>query len=131
MVAGVEIFNRADCCGDRLRNLEIRAGLEPVPAGTTGRALLTQNERVGFFVGPGENGGTYKVMFSSPKLVQFITLQLMDKIWMNLNEVKVIASKTAGKHSNTSLTKSILNRFKIFLKNGLADLRLGKHNGHD
>ena len=122
MVAGVEIFNTVNCCGDRLSNLEIRAGLDPVPAGTTGQVLLTQNERVAFFAGPGENGGTYKVKFSSPKLVQFITLQLMDKNYLQLNEVKVIASKTAGKHSNISLTKSILNRFKIFLKNGLADL---------
>ena len=96
MVAGVEIFNRVNCCGDRLSNLEIRAGLDPVPAGTTGQVLLTQNERVGFFAGPGENGGTYKVKFSSPKLVQFITLQLMDKNYLQLNEVKVIASGKEG-----------------------------------
>ena len=91
MVAGIEIFNRADCCGDRLRNLEIRAGLDPVPEGTTGDVLLTQNARVGFFPGPGANGGTYKIMFATPKLVQFITLQLFDRNYLQLNEVKVIA----------------------------------------
>ena len=97
MVAGVEIFNRADCCGDRLRNVEIRAGLDFVPTGTTGQSLLEHNERVTFFAGPGKNGGTYKVMFSSPRRVQFITLQLWDQNYLNLNEVKVIASEKLGK----------------------------------
>jgi hypothetical protein len=91
MVAGVELFNRADCCGDRLRNLEIRAGFDPVPEGTTGDVLLTQNARVGYFPGPGVNGGTYEIMFATSQLVQFITLQLTDRNYLHFNEVKVIA----------------------------------------
>jgi hypothetical protein len=93
MVSAVEVFNRVDCCGDRLRMLEVRAGLDSVPAGTTGDVLLTQNERVAFFPGPGENWKTYKIKFLSPKLVQFITFQLTDDQYvnyLNLNELKVL-----------------------------------------
>eukprot|EP00091_Calanus_sinicus_P014137 TRINITY_DN31526_c0_g1_i1.p1 TRINITY_DN31526_c0_g1~~TRINITY_DN31526_c0_g1_i1.p1 ORF type:complete len:115 (-),score=13.16 TRINITY_DN31526_c0_g1_i1:33-377(-) len=42
MVAGVEIFNRVDCCGDRLKNVEIRGGLDRVPVGSTGMYFDTK-----------------------------------------------------------------------------------------
>ena len=34
MVSGIEVINRVDCCGNRLKDLEIRAGLDYVPGGT-------------------------------------------------------------------------------------------------
>ena len=98
MVSGIEVINRADCCGNRLKNLEIRAGLDSVPSGTTGNVLLKQNKRVGYFAGPGGNGETHRIMFTSPTVVKFITLQLIGRNikYLNLNEIKVLGNTNIG-----------------------------------
>ena len=70
--------------------LEIRAGMEPVRNGTTGIWLLTQNEQVGFYDGPGETGGMVKIMFTSPKLVKYVTLQITTREYLQVNEVRLL-----------------------------------------
>ena len=39
MISSVTIVNRKDCCGDRFRNVEVRAGLDQVPAGFYGQQI--------------------------------------------------------------------------------------------
>ena len=90
-VTGVEIVARGDCCEQYLRNLEIRAGSQPVPSGNV--ELLEHNERVAFWRGPGKTGKTYKIDFICPKIVEYITMQIIDNSkgdnGLHINEVTV------------------------------------------
>ena len=76
-VSVLKIVNRHGCCGNKLQNVEIRAGLNPVTSGFKG--LLTQNEKVGFFTGPGVDGGTYNITFEARLTALYVTLQIIDR----------------------------------------------------
>ena len=52
-VERVDIFNRADCCGDRLRNVEVRVAND-LP--TYGNVMFSSGALFGKFDGPGYNG---------------------------------------------------------------------------
>ena len=52
-VERVDIFNRADCCGDRLRNVEVRVAND-LP--TYGNVMFSSGSLFGKFDGPGDNG---------------------------------------------------------------------------
>ena len=98
-MTGLVIVNRADKFGWRLRNIEIRAGLSPVPSGFKG--LLTVNEKVGLFPGPGQKGKTYNINFAAATSALYVTLQITDKASiLNLNEVTVVAE---GKKSQSRI----------------------------
>ena len=88
-VTGLTIYNRVNCCGERLRNLQIRAGSVPVPEGHKGE--WTGNKKVAFFPGPGTNGGIYSIPFDEKISARYITLQIMDrsKTVLQINEVVV------------------------------------------
>merc|ERR1719206_48905 len=87
-VTGVLILNRIHCCGERLENLEIRAGMTPVDAGFRGK--LVANKKVGKFAGPGVTGQTYTIEFDEEVTAQHITLQLTDpNSILQINEIKV------------------------------------------
>merc|ERR1712106_737055 len=75
-ITGLVIVNRYECCGERLKNLEIRAGLVPVLNGF--RGLLSVNKKVGFFPGPGVTGETYNINFPATT-AQYVTLQIRDR----------------------------------------------------
>ena len=53
MVERVEIFNRADCCGDRTRNVDVRISDE-LP--TSGDQMFSGGTLLGNFAGPGTDG---------------------------------------------------------------------------
>jgi len=87
-VTGVLILNRIHCCGERLENLEIRAGMTPVDAGFRGKLVV--NKKVGEFAGPGVTGETYTIEFDEEVTAQYITLQLTDpNSILQINEIKV------------------------------------------
>ena len=87
-VSKLKIVNRQDCCGDRLKNIEIRAGVSPVPNGFKG--LLTVNEKVGLFSGPGADGQTYTINFDAATTAMYVTLQRRDRSSvLQVNEVTV------------------------------------------
>ena len=96
-VSGLEVVNEGDpgWPGERLKMVEIRAGMEPVPDGK-GMVPLKQNEKVAFFTGPGVRGKTHKIMFESPVRAQYITLQLTASKYLQINEVRVLAGKNRG-----------------------------------
>ena len=56
-LSSIHLMNRFDCCGDHLRDVEVRAGMLPV----SGKGRITINDICGKFVGPGEEGGKYTI----------------------------------------------------------------------
>ena len=63
-VQKVEIFNRADCCGDRTRNVDVRLSDE-LP--TSGSQMFSGGTLLGHFAGPGTNG--QHIIISGQKLL--------------------------------------------------------------
>ena len=65
-ITSVTIRNPLHCCGERLENLEVRAGTKND----------NTNEIVGTFAGPGVTGGRHVVRFTKPVVADFLTFQL-------------------------------------------------------
>ena len=63
------VRNRLDCCGEKLENLEVRAGTKND----------NTNEIVGTFTGPGKTGAKHVVQFKKPVYADYLTLQLKKK----------------------------------------------------
>ena len=97
LISSLTIINRQDSCWERLRNLEIRAGMEFVPEeltahkrGNNGDKLLEVNTRCGFFPGPAEKSLEGPViMFKRPTLAQYISLQILGKEFLQINGLKI------------------------------------------
>ena len=86
-ISGVEIVTRYDCCADRVRDIEVRAGMSPVPNGFKGE--LTINTKVATFVGPADaNLKTYRINFDRSVLAKYVTLQKIGgHVTLEINEV--------------------------------------------
>ena len=65
MIARIEIVNRYDCCGENLKDVVIRAGMNPLPH-TVGSGWLTINGKVGSFKGPSTSKKTENIGFGKP-----------------------------------------------------------------
>merc|ERR1719244_491752 len=88
-IQGVEIVTRPGCCADRVRNIEFRAGMDPVTNGFKGK--LTVNTKVATFVGPSDgNLKTYRVDFDESVLAKYVTLQKMEAGYLEINEIRMI-----------------------------------------
>ena len=89
-ISGVEIVTRYGCCADRVRDIEVRAGMDPVPNGFKGR--LTINTKVATFVGPADaNLKTYRINFDRSILAKYVTLQRIGEgVNLEINEVTMI-----------------------------------------
>ena len=92
-ISGVEIVTRYGCCADRVRNIEVRAGMDPVPNGFKGR--LTTNTKVATFVGPADaNLKTYRINFDRSVRAKYVTLQRIGgPVTLEINEVKIIKTQ--------------------------------------
>ena len=69
IITSITVGNRKYCCGERLENLEIRAGM---------KNDLT-NEVVGTFKGPGETDEQYTTRFDEGIVAEYLTFQLKKK----------------------------------------------------
>ena len=79
-VFSVSIINRRDCCGERLRNLQLRGG---------NKSDLT-NEVLGLFKGPGATGGVHVIRLKRPAIVEYLSFQLMmDAAVLQINGVRL------------------------------------------
>ena len=102
LIESVTIVNRKNGNQERLRNVEVRAGMVPVPAGFTLRDVrgsgestskkLEVNSRCGYFPGPAagrfiEEGHVIK--FDQPTLAQYITLQILEAGHLQVNGLKI------------------------------------------
>ncbi|KAL9963980.1 hypothetical protein ACROYT_G027546 [Oculina patagonica] len=98
LVSSVTIVNRNNGYWERLRNVEVRAGMSPVPEGFTAHERgndtskkLEVNTRCGHFAGPAgrfiEEG--HVVTFDQPTLAQYITLQILEAGYLQINGLKI------------------------------------------
>ncbi len=98
LISSVTIVNRQNGNRQRLRNLEVRAGMEPVPEGFTahdrgleGNKKLEVNSRCGYFAGPADNRSReeHVIMFDKPTLAEYITLQILAKEFLQINGIRI------------------------------------------
>ena len=95
-VSNVKIINRKDCCYDRFKNVEIRAGMNDVSAGTSNQ-LLAINTVCATFEGPPSTNEDINLRCGAPILAKFITIQLKDEdSILQINEFKIY--KFSGKN---------------------------------
>ena len=88
-ITSVTIRNRLDCCGERLQNLEVRAGTKND----------NTNEIVGRFAGPGVTGAKHVVQFTKPVVADFLTFQLKKKNGeLQINGIYLNEMSTLGKY---------------------------------
>ena len=79
VITSVMITNRKDCCGQRLSNIDVRAGM---------KKNILENPVVGFFKGPGATGGSYTVKLKKSRAL-FIGFVLKGKGYLQLQGVKL------------------------------------------
>lgn len=98
LISSVTVFQHQDGFRRGLRNLEVRAGIEPVPDGFTvndrgqnGNKKLEANSRCGYFAGPADRfiPEGHVIMFDKPTLAQYITLQILDTEHLQVNGIKI------------------------------------------
>ena len=98
LIFSVTIINRKNGCWERLVNVEIRAGMVPVPDGFTAQERgadankkLEVNSRCGFFAGPPDGFAKdgHVIFFDRPILAQYITLQLLGAGFLQINGLKI------------------------------------------
>ena len=68
-ISAVTITNREDCCGERLKNLEVRGGM-------TNETNDVTNPVIGEFKGPGTTGGVHLIPLKKPSEILFLKFQL-------------------------------------------------------
>ena len=85
----VKIYNRKRCCGNRLRNVEIRVGLSALHEYRQER--ITINTVCFVYGGPGTDGSIVDMTCAQPIYGKYITIQRMDEGNLNLDleEVEV------------------------------------------
>ena len=98
VISSVTIINRKNGCWARLRNVEVRAGMTPVPDGFTARdrgyhsnKKLQVNNQCGHFEGPARGfvSEGHTIVFDRPTLAQYVTLQILDKEYLQINGLKI------------------------------------------
>ena len=89
MFAGLVINPRKTCCGERLKNVEVRAGLETLPKNHRGK--INKNKICNTFEGPGEDGKVVTIRCDSLIKADYITVQILgnDSI-LEVNEMDLI-----------------------------------------
>ena len=87
LVQTVIIINRKDCCGDRLKSVEVRVG--PNEATKTGESHILRNSLCGRYSGPGSNGEIVNITCSAAIEGKYVTVQIMENIQVNFAEVEV------------------------------------------
>ena len=85
---GITLTTRADCCGERLQDVEIRAGKNPIKENFKGR--LTANELCQNFAGPGETDREHTITCDKPITAEYVTIQILDdRAILALNEIRL------------------------------------------
>ena len=99
-ITSVTVGNRKGCCGDRLKNLEIRAGMNND---------LT-NEVVGFYKGPGKTGEQYTIRLKVPVVAEFLSFQLKGKQqYLQIEGIRLNEQPSLGEYK-INFTLYIVNR---------------------
>ena len=72
-VGKVVLVNRINCCGERLRNAEVRVSDELPLSGTE---MFTGGELLGSFAGPGQAGEVVELVSSSILVARYVIVQM-------------------------------------------------------
>ena len=100
LISSVTIINRKDSCWDRLRNVEVRAGMTPTSEGFTARdrgrhsnKKLEVNTRRRHLEGPARGfvSEGHTIVFDRPTLARHITLQILEKQFLQIKCLKINA----------------------------------------
>ena len=87
-MTGITLTTRYDCCGSRLRDVEVRAGKLSTTNGYKGQ--LSLNSLCGRFPGPGETGREYTITCDHPITADYVTIQILDdRAILALNEIRI------------------------------------------
>ena len=115
-ISGLTLVNREDCCGERLENIEIRAGFEEVTSENKGIPLSEMNKLCGVFEGPGETGGAYKILCANGSIeAKYITIQIMGKQYLQISEIELIGERYRGEYSITRISSNLLIGFNLLI----------------
>ena len=79
IITSITVVNRKDCCGGRLSNLEIRAGM----------ANNLKNQLVGRFKGPGQTNKEYTFRLSHAVKARYISILMRAKEYLQINGIKL------------------------------------------
>ena len=72
-VGKVVLVNRINCCGERLRNAEVRVS-DQLPL--SGTEMFTGGEMLGTFTGPGQDGEVVELVSSSILVGRYVIVQM-------------------------------------------------------
>ena len=87
-ITSVTVGNRVKCCGERLENLEIKAGM---------KNDMT-NEIIGTFKGPGRTGVKYLIPLTKTVVARYLTFQLnKTKGVLQIEGIKLNQRQSHGK----------------------------------
>ena len=86
VITSITVVNRKDCCGQRLVNLEIRAGM----------ANNMNNQVVGFFKGPGQTNKEYTIRLSKEVKARYISIQMKATGYLQINGIKLNLESIKG-----------------------------------
>ena len=87
-VLGITLTTRSDCCGERLQDVEIRAGKNSVENSFKGRIKV--NELCQNFAGPGETDKEHTIICDKPISAEYVTIQILDdRAILALNEIRL------------------------------------------
>ena len=78
-ITSITIVNRKDCCGQRLRNLEIRAGM----------TNNMNNPVVGYFKGRGVTNEEYTIRLATAVKARYISIQIKEREYLSINGIKL------------------------------------------
>ncbi len=79
IITSITVANRKDCCGGRLVNLEIRAGM----------ANNMNNQLVGLFKGPGQTNKEYTFRLFKKVKARYISILMRAKGYLQINGIKL------------------------------------------
>ena len=79
VITSITVVNRKDCCGGRLMNLEIRAGM----------ANNINNQVVGYFKGPGQTNKEYTIRLSKEVKARYISILMKATEHLQINGIKL------------------------------------------
>ena len=85
-VGRVVLHNRGDCCGDRLRNVDVRVS-DTLPQ--TGSRKFTGGTLLGSFTGPSQDGRKEEIKSSTERKGRYVVVQINagKTSYLNLAEV--------------------------------------------
>ena len=86
-LTSVTIINRWNCCGNRLRNIQIRAGMKNG----------INNLVVGTFNGPGKSKGVYIIRLAKKVRARYVVIFMKGKGYLQVNGIRLNQKPVAGK----------------------------------